>query len=372
MSSVHDVTYDLLRRHGITTVFGNPGSNELPFLKDFPMDFRYVLGLHEGVAMGMADGYAQASGRPALVNLHSAAGTGNGMGALANAWNSHTPLIVTAGQQTRAMVGVEALLTNLDSTQLPRPLVKWSYEPSIAQDVPLAMSRALHMAALPPSGPVYLSVPYDDWAAEADPQSSALLDRQVHAVGSFDGPSLSRVVDRLNAAKNPVLVFGPAVDACRANAHAIRLAEKLRATVWAAPSASRCPFPTSHSSFRGLLPAAIKGISTALAGHDLILVVGAPVFRYHEYEPGAYLPEGAELIAVTSDAQEAARAPVVMRSSGTSMRRLKLWPIMCASPTARRPRRRQDPRPRKSARGRCRPKRPSTSSLRPLRAMRST
>jgi benzoylformate decarboxylase len=310
MTSVHDLTYDVLRRHGVTTVFGNPGSNELPFLKDFPADFRYFLGLHEGVAMGMADGYAQATGKPALVNLHSAAGTGNGMGAFANAWNSHTPLIVMAGQQTRAMVGIEALLTNLDSTQLPRPLVKWSYEPSIARDVPLAMSRALHIAALPPCGPVYLSVPYDDWVAEADPQSSALLDRQVHAVGSFDGPSLSRVVARLNAAKNPVLVLGPEVDACRANAHAVRLAEKLRAPVWVAPSAPRCPFPTTHSSFRGLLPAAIKGISTALADHDLILVVGAPVFRYHQYEPGAYLPEGAELIAVTCDAQEAARAPV--------------------------------------------------------------
>src|SRR5271169_741828 len=310
MTSVHDLTYDLLRRHGVTTVFGNPGSNELPFLKDFPSDFRYFLGLHEGVAVGMADGYAQATGKPALINLHSAAGTGNGMGALANAWNSHTPLIVTAGQQTRAMVGVEALLTNLDSTQLPRPLVKWSYEPSIAQDVPLAMSRALHMAALPPSGPVYLSVPYDDWAAEADPQSSALLDREVHAVGSFDGPSLSRIVERLNAAKNPVLVLGPEVDAYRANTHAVRLAEKLHAPVWAAPSAPRCPFPTTHAYFRGLLPAAIKGISEALSGHDLILVVGAPVFRYHQYEPGAYLPEGAELIAVTSDAQEAARAPV--------------------------------------------------------------
>src|SRR5258708_1575702 len=258
----------------------------------------------------MADGYAQATGNPTLINLHSAAGTGNGMGALANAWNSHTPLIVTAGQQTRAMVGVEALLTNLDSTQLPRPLVKWSYEPSFAQDVPLAMSRALHMAALPPSGPVYLSVPYDDWAAEADPQSSALVNRQVRAVGSFDGSSLSRVVDRLNAAKNPVLVLGPEVDACRANAHAVRLAEKLRVPVWAAPSAPRCPFPTTHPYFRGLLPAAIKGLSAALSGHDLILVIGAPVFRYHEYEPGPYLPEGAELIAVTSDPQEAARAPV--------------------------------------------------------------
>jgi benzoylformate decarboxylase len=310
MASVHDLTYDLLRRHGVTTVFGNPGSNELPFLKDFPSDFRYFLALHEGVAVGMADGYAQATGKPALINLHSAAGTGNGMGALANAWNSHTPLIVTAGQQTRAMVGVEALLTNLDSTQLPRPLVKWSYEPSTPQDVPLAMSRALHMAALPPSGPVYLSVPYDDWAAEADPQSSALLDRQVHAVGSFDGPSLSRVIDRLNAAKNPALVLGPEVDACRANPFAVQLAERLRAPVWAAPSAPRCPFPTTHPYFRGLLSASIKRISAALSGHDLVLVVGAPVFRYHQYEPGAYLPEGAELIAVTADPQEAARAPV--------------------------------------------------------------
>jgi benzoylformate decarboxylase len=215
-----------------------------------------------------------------------------------------------AGQQTRAMLGVEAFLTNRDPTQLPRPLVKWSYEPSIAQDVPLAMSRALHMAALPPSGPVYLSAPYDDWAAEADPQSSALLDRQVHAVGSFDGPSLSCVLERLNAAKNPALVLGAEVDACRANFHAVRLAEKLHAPVWAAPLASRCPFPTTHPYFRGLLPGAIKEISVKLSGHDLILVVGAPVFRYHVYEPGAYLPEGAELIAVTSDAQEAARAPV--------------------------------------------------------------
>jgi benzoylformate decarboxylase len=172
------------------------------------------------------------------------------------------------------------------------------------------MSRALHMAALPPPGPVYLSVPYDDWAAEADPQSSALINRQVHAIGSFDGPSLSRVVDRLNAAKNPALVLGPEVDACRANPLAVRLGEKLRTPVWVAPSAPRCPFPTTHPSFRGLLPAAIKGISAALSGHDLILVIGAPVFRYHEYDPGPYLPEGAELIAVTSDPQEAARAPV--------------------------------------------------------------
>jgi benzoylformate decarboxylase len=93
MATIRDLTYELLRRHGITTIFGNPDSNELPFLQDFPSDFRYILALHEGVAIGIADGYAQATGRTALVNLHSTAGTGNAMGGFANAWNAHSPLL---------------------------------------------------------------------------------------------------------------------------------------------------------------------------------------------------------------------------------------------------------------------------------------
>lgn len=124
MKTVHSASYEILRRHGLTTVFGNPGSNELPFLKDFPEDFRYILGLHEGAVVGMADGFALASGRPAFVNLHAAAGTGNGMGALTNAWYSHSPLVITAGQQVRSMIGVEAMLANVDAGQLPKPLVK--------------------------------------------------------------------------------------------------------------------------------------------------------------------------------------------------------------------------------------------------------
>ncbi len=152
MPSVHSVTYSLLRRQGITTVFGNPGSNELPFLKGFPEDFRYVLGLHEGVVAGMADGYALASGRPAFVNLHAAAGTGNAMGALTNAWYSHSPLVITAGQQARSMIGVESMLANVEAPQLPKPLVKWSYEPACPEDVPRALSQAIHSASLPPRG----------------------------------------------------------------------------------------------------------------------------------------------------------------------------------------------------------------------------
>jgi benzoylformate decarboxylase len=309
-TTIRDLTYDLLRRHGITTIFGNPGSNELPFLQDFPSDFRYILALHEGVAIGIADGYAQATGRTALVNLHSAAGTGNAMGGFANAWNAHSPLVVTAGQQIRAMIGIEPLLTNLDATTLPKPLVKWSYEPARAEDVPLAMSRALHLSSLPAPGPVYLSIPYDDWAKPAEPESLRLLKRTVSAAGALDDGAMTALAARLERSTNPVIILGPDVDAARANQHAVRLAERLKAPVWIAPSAPRCPFPTTHPNFRGLLPAGMAAISRLLEGHDLVLVAGAPVFRYHQYDPGPLLPAGAELIQITCDPDEASRAPM--------------------------------------------------------------
>lgn len=310
MKTVHQACYEILRAQGLTTFFGNPGSNELPFLKDFPADFRYVLGLHEGAVVGMADGFAQANGKPALVNLHSAAGTGNAMGALANAWNSHTPLVITAGQQVRPMVGVEALLANVDAASLPRPLVKWSCEPACAQDLPLALSRAIHTSATPAKGPVYLSVPYDDWGQDAAPGVEHLAARRVELAGLPSADTIGFVAHALDKASNPVMVVGPDVDAANANASAIALAEKLSMPVWMAPSAPRCSFPTTHRCFRGLLPAGIASISRLLGGHDLVLVVGAPVFRYHQYEPGDYLSAGTRLIAITCDINEATRAPM--------------------------------------------------------------
>jgi benzoylformate decarboxylase len=310
MTTVHQACYEILREQGLTTFFGNPGSNELPFLKDFPKDFRYILGLHEGAVVGMADGFAQANGKPALVNLHSAAGTGNAMGALANAWNSHTPLVVTAGQQVRSMVGVEALLANVDAASLPRPLVKWSCEPTCAQEVPLALSRAIHMAATPATGPVYLSVPYDDWKQEAAPGVEHLAHRRVQLAASLSQDALETLVEALETATHPAMIVGPDVDAAEANGLAVALAEKLAMPVWMAPSAPRCAFPTTHACFRGLLPAGIASISRLLDGHDLVLVVGAPVFRYHQYEPGDFLPKGTRLIAITCDVNEATRAPM--------------------------------------------------------------
>lgn len=310
MKTVHQVTYELLRTHGMTTVFGNPGSNELPFLSQFPSDFRYILGLHEGVVLGMADGYSQATGRPVLVNLHSAAGLGNAMGMLVNATISHTPLVVMAGQQTRAMIALEAQLTNVDAMQLPRPLVKWSVEPPRPQDVPAALARAIHTAMLSPRGPVFVSVPFDDWAAPAENSADLLMTRHVTSFGAVMATIIQNLAARLAAARNPVLVLGAEVDEPGAFLAAVQLAEASHMPVWIAPSPSRCPFPTNHPLFRGVLPFSIGRLTAKLTGHDLILVFGAPVFRYHAYVPATYLPEGAQLVAVTSDPAEAARAPI--------------------------------------------------------------
>src|SRR3954468_23848057 len=166
MSTVREATYELWRRHGMTTMFGNPGSTELPMLAEFPDDFRYVLGLQEAVVVGMADGYAQASGGGTHVNLHTAPGVGNAMGALFNAQANHSPLLVTAGQQVRAQITMQANLTNRDATRVVPPYAKWSFEPPRAADVPAAMSQGILRASLPPKGPAFVSIPMDDWSQE--------------------------------------------------------------------------------------------------------------------------------------------------------------------------------------------------------------
>jgi len=308
---VRDAFYEVLRSHQITTVFGNPGSNELPLLRDFPDDFTYVLALHEGAAVAMADGYAQATGRPALVNLHAAAGTGNAMGNLTNTQSGHVPVVVTSGQQARRYTSLNAMLTNVDAPTLPQPLVKWSHEPPRPQDVPHALSRGILTAGSAPVGPVYLSLPLDDWDDEADLGAlSHLTVRAVHGDPVVSESGLDLVSKRLLAASNPALVLGPGVDTTVGWDGAVRLAEARRLPVYVAPSPSRCPFPTRHPCYRGVLPSDVPGVARQLEGHDLVLVFGAAVFRYHEFQEGDYLPDGAELWAVTSDPDEAARAPV--------------------------------------------------------------
>src|SRR5580698_1918199 len=150
MRSARDVTFQLLRELGITTVFGNVGSKEETFLKNFPSDFRYVLAPQEASVIAIADAFAQATRRPALVNLHTTA-TANAMGNIATAFQNKTPLIVTAGQQTREMLLMEPWLTNVEPTMLPRPWVKWACEPTRAEDIPAVFMRAMATALQPPA-----------------------------------------------------------------------------------------------------------------------------------------------------------------------------------------------------------------------------
>jgi len=305
--TVREATYDLLRQLGLTTVFGNPGSTEEPFLQDFPADFTYVLGLQEASVLAMADGYAQATGRPALVNLHTVAGVGHAMGNLICAFYNKTPLIVTAGQQTREMLLLEPYLTNVQAVETPRPWVKWSYEPVRAADVPAAFMRAYATAVQPLAGPVFLSLPMDDF------EKPALGTAAVRTLSERVGPDPGRLQEfarQIGEAKSPVLVLGAALDRAGGWEAAQRLAEKLSVPVWTPPETERAVFPEEHPLFQGVLPFAIAPLSEKLAGHDLVIVVGAPVFRYYPYVPGDYLPAGARLLHITDDPAEAARAPV--------------------------------------------------------------
>lgn len=305
--TVWEATYDLLRKLELTTVFGNPGSTEQPFLKNFPADFEYILGLQEASAVAMADGFAQATGKPALVNLHTSAGTGNGMGNIMSAFLNKTPLIITAGQQTREMIICDPLLTNRDETTLPKPYVKWAYEPKRAQDVPRAIMRAYALALQPPAGPVYVSIPLDDW------DKTALGVPDVRTVCSRVGPDPDRIREfatRISASQNPVLIYGPEIEKSGGWDAGVALAEKLNAPVYRAPASERMSISETHPLFQMQLPQAMGPISYLLKGFDLVVVIGAPVFRYYPYVPGPILPEGARLLHITNDPADAGSALV--------------------------------------------------------------
>lgn len=307
MRNVRDITYDLLRQLGLTTIVGNPGSTEETFLKNFPKDFHYVLALQESSVIGIADGLAQGLRKPVIVNVHTGAGLGNAMGCILTAYQNKTPLIITAGQQTREMLLLEPLLTNIEAINMPRPWVKWSYEPVRAEDVPAVFMRAYATAVQQPSGPVFLSLPLDDWDKEMDEVDV------FRTVATRVGPDPQRVqefADRINASRNPVLVYGSDIARSQAWEAGIQFAKKLNAKVLTAPFAERTPFPENHPLHAGTLPAAIGPIASALTGHDLVMVVGAPVFRYYPYVAGQYLPSGTHLLQVTDDPNMSSKAPV--------------------------------------------------------------
>ncbi len=305
MVTVREATIGLLRHFGMTTVFGNPGSTELPLLRDFPGDFRYVLGLQEASVLGMATGYAQGSGNAAFVNLHTAPGLGNAMGAMVTAYLNKTPLVVTAGQQDRRHVALEPLLSG-ELVDLAKPYVKRSHEPSRAEDVPFELQRAYHTAMQHPRGPVFLSIPMDDWEVEVEPP----VIREVSYRVAPEAGGLEEVAEALAGARSPGLVVGPGIGRAHTFEGVVALAEKLNAGVWQEPISALPGFPWNHRLFQGHLPAAQRKLAEKLSSHDVVLVLGAPVFTYYPYVPGPVVEEGTRVFQITEDHEEAARAAV--------------------------------------------------------------
>jgi benzoylformate decarboxylase len=235
------------------------------------------------------------------------------MGAIFNAQANKSPLVITAGNQVRAMMTVQANLTNRDAARVPHPFVKWSYEPPRAQDVPLALGRAAHLATLPPRGPTFVSIPMDDWGAEVDDGDVRhAIERSVTGRAVADPEAVRALAERLAAATNPAMIAGPDVDASGGWDAAVALAERQRLPVWAtpAPGGGRLGFPEGHPNFRGTLPPAIGPVGQMLDGHDLVLAVGTSIFPYYPNIPGPLLADGTALVAITTDPDEAARAPM--------------------------------------------------------------
>lgn len=307
MRTVKEITFDLLRKLDITTIVGNPGSTEETFLKNFPSDFNYVLALQEASVVAIADGLSQSLRKPVIVNIHTGAGLGNAMGAILTAYQNKTPLIITAGQQTREMLVNEPLLTNIESTVMPKPWIKWSYEPGRAEDIPATFMRAYATAMQQPQGPVFLSLPLDDW------DKKIAEDDVARTVSTRQGPDPDRVaqfVERINASKNPVLIYGSDIARNQSWLEGVAFAEQINAPVWAAPFAERTPFPEDHPLFQGALTSGIGSLSKQIEGHDLVVVVGAPVFRYYPWIAGEYIPAGSTLLHICDDPDITSKAVV--------------------------------------------------------------
>jgi benzoylformate decarboxylase len=316
MVLARDVLLEVLRTEGVTHLFGNPGSTELPLIDALAdaSDLHYVLGLQEATVVGMADGYAQATGRPAFVNLHTSAGLGNAIGNLTNARANRSPLVVTAGQQDYRHIATDPLLSG-PLVELAGGAVKWGHEVRTAGELGTILRRAFHDAAAPPSGPVFAALPMhllDDAVEDGAPPASV-----IHPVGTADG--LEELADLLcdPGVGRVGLVLGDAVAAAGAVAEAVALAEALGAPVHGAPLHGRGVFPPTHPLWQGMLNPAATAIHAVLERYDRVLLVGEQAFMVYPYTPGPAVSDSVELLHLSPDPSQLGRAwPVRLGLAG--------------------------------------------------------
>jgi benzoylformate decarboxylase len=306
MPTVREAALDVMRRYDLTTVFANPGSTEVPFLAGLPDDVRFVLALHEGSVVGAATGYAIARDAPALALLHTTAGLGNAVGALCTARVNRAPLVVVVGQQDRRHLVQEPFLAGrLEQLAGDHPVR--TETPPRAQDVPGAIARAAH-AARTLRGPAVVIVPMDDWARPAEELPLPAPDG-LRLSAAADPADVGEVAGLVGAASELGLVVGAGADHPGTWEALTRLAEETGADVWQESFGARAGFPQDHPRFAGHLPADRTRLRETLAPYDLVLSVGAPVFRQYPYEEGPLVRPGTRIVLVTDDPAEAHRAP---------------------------------------------------------------
>jgi benzoylformate decarboxylase len=306
--AVRERAFQVMRERGLTTVFANPGSTEVPFLGGLPEDIRFVLGLHEGSVVGMASGWAIARGEPAFVLVHTTAGLGNAVAALATARVNRAPLVVLVGQQDRRHLAQEPFLAGHVEGLAGDYPVSVS-QPACPQDVPSALARAWHEADAA-RGPALVIVPMDDWLAPIPEGQEIAAPVRTLWGRAPDPEAVARLAALVEEARAPALVVGAGADSRDAWDALVALAEKLGCPVWQECFGARAGFPQDHPQFAGHLPPGRGRLRETLAAHDVVVAVGAPVFRQYGYEPGALTADGTRLALVTDDAAEAHRSPV--------------------------------------------------------------
>lgn len=298
---------EILASAGVSHIFGNPGTTELPLNESLAEDarFRYIFGVQEIPVVAMADGYAQASGGLGIANVHICCGLGNAMGMLYNAYCEGAPLLLMAGQQDRRLRFGEPVLEG-DMVSVTRPWTKWSAEVQRVQDMPAAARRAVQTALTPPTGPVFLALPVDvqmEMFDNFDLRPAHVPDRRVRP--PLD--ALRSAADILSQSRSPVILAGSRVTESGATANLAALAERLGAPVFAEGTAShgRLPMPTDHPLYAGILPFWAPDTRERLEGFDVILVVGMNLLRlYIHREPEHPIPEDARIIHLDVDPWE--------------------------------------------------------------------
>jgi benzoylformate decarboxylase len=305
-STVRDSVIEVLRERGLTTLFANPGSTEVPFLVDLPRDLEFVLALHEASVVGIATGFAIGRSEPAIALLHTTAGLGNAVGALATARVNRAPLVVLVGQQDRRHLAHEPFLAGrLHGLAGEYPV--WVDQPVRPQDLPGAISRAYH-EAVSGKGPAVVIAPMDDWAAPAEDAANRAAAGSLLRAAAADPAAIDTLVAMLGEAQRPAIVVGTGADDAATWASLVEIADAMDAPVWQESFGARAGFPHDHPRFAGHLPADRARLRSTLEPYDVVLVVGAPAFRQYAYAPGLLYPAGTRVAVVTDDPAEAHRS----------------------------------------------------------------